>query len=129
MLAAAGMLGRVGRRQRRRQGADPAPPATTSDYADAEGNVLTLRDAVSAGTAGKLKKLESRAAASAEDQWQRRQELLFERLAVRWTISGLPLERQDELLGRYRMASGEERTWVRETLDAHVRERMPELTD
>ena len=128
MLAAAGIVGRVGRRQRRRQqGGAPAAPAATTDYTDAEGNVLTLRDSVSAGTAAKLHDLDARPAASAEDRWQRREELLFERLAVRWTIAGLPLERQDDLLGRYRMASPEERRWVRETVDAHVRARVPEL--
>ena len=55
-------------------------------------------------------------------------ELLFERLAVRWEIAGLPLEGQKELLGRYRMASPEERRAVREALAEHLRERHPEVT-
>ena len=46
---------------------------------------------------------------------------------MRWTIAGLPLERQDELLGRYRMASPEERAWVRDALREHVAENFPEL--
>jgi hypothetical protein len=37
----------------------------------------------------------------------------------------LPLEEQRELLGRYRMASAEERRWVREVLDEHLRTHMP----
>jgi hypothetical protein len=90
--------------------------------------VLTLRDAFSPGTLRQLEELDSRPAASAEDRWQRRVELLFERLAVSWEIAGLPLESQKELLGRYRMASAEERRWVRETLAEHLRTRHPDVT-
>lgn len=114
----------MGRRSRRREERDKAPRSTT-DYTDAEGNVLTLRDELSAGTRAKLDALEAKPAATAEDRWQRRGEFLFERLAVRWEISGLPLEGQRELLGRYRMASAEERRWVREVLDEHLRTHMP----
>ena len=91
----------MGRRQRRRrrQDADPSAPIATSDYTDDEGNVLTLRDELSAGTLRKLADLDARPAANAEDRWQRRVEFLFERLAVRWEIAGLPLEAQRELLG------------------------------
>ena len=67
--------------------------------------MLTLRDELSAGTLKKLGDLDAKPAADAEDRWQRRVEFLFERLAVRWEIAGLPLEGQKELLGRYRMAS------------------------
>jgi hypothetical protein len=120
----------MGRRQRRRargSGEAPAEPdAGTTDYADDEGNVLTLRDRLSAGTLRKLSAIDARPAASADDRWQRREELLFERLAVRWTIAGLPLEKQDELLGRYRMADSETRAWVRSTIDAHLAEKQPE---
>jgi hypothetical protein len=117
-------MGRRSRRRERSQG-PPAPRATT-DYTDAGGNVLTLRDELSAGTWAKLDALEAKPAASAEDRWQRRGEFLFERLAVRWEISGLPLEGQRELLGRYRMASADERRWVREVLDEHLRTHAPE---
>ena len=122
----------MGKRQRKRakggggSGADKVP-VTTTDYTDPEGNVLTLRDSVSAGTARTLRDIDASAASSTEDRWQRREELLFERFAVRWEIAGLPLEGQRELLGRYRMADGETRRWVRATLDAHVREKQPEL--
>jgi hypothetical protein len=123
----------MGRRSRRRaQGGAPGSPGgapeSTTDYRDAEGNVLTLRDELSAGTLRQLEQLESRPAASSEDRWQRRAELLFERLAVRWEIAGLPLEAQKELLGRYRMASADERRWVRETLGEHLRTRHPDVT-
>ena len=117
----------MGRRSRRRGGRDAVPAATT-DYSDAEGNVLTLRDALSEGTLRQLEQLDARPAASAEDRWQRRVELLFERLAVSWEIAGLPLASQKELLGRYRMASADERRWVRETLVEHLRTRHPDVT-
>ncbi len=116
----------MGKRARQR-GRDQAPTAPTSDYTDAEGNVLSLRDTVSSGTVAQIRRLDASPAASAEDRWQRREELLFERLAVRWTIAGLPLERQAELLGRYRMAGPEERRWVRGVIDRHLGERLPEL--
>jgi hypothetical protein len=117
----------MGRRSRKR-GARESAPAATTDYRDAEGNVLTLRDELTEGTLRQLERLDARPAASAEDQWQRRVELLFERLAVSWEIAGLPLESQKELLGRYRMASADERRWVRETLAEHLRTRHPGVT-
>jgi hypothetical protein len=116
----------MGRRQRRRAASERAPAATT-DYPDAGGDVLTLRDELTEGTRRALAKPDAAPAASAEDRRQRRTEMLFERLAVRWEIAGLPLEGQRELLARYRMADAATRTWVRETLDRHVAERWPEL--
>jgi hypothetical protein len=118
----------MGKRQRRRSKAAAPPPAATFDYPDAEGNVLTLRESVSAGTAAKLREPAGGAAASAEDRWQRRTELLFERFAVGWTIAGLPLTGQRELLGRYRMADPDTRRWVRDTLDEHIRRHQSELS-
>ena len=117
----------MGRRSRRR-GQQGSAPASTTEYRDAEGNVLTLRDELSAGTLRQLEQLDSKPAASAEDRWQRRVELLFERLAVSWEIAGLPLSSQKELLGRYRMASGDERRWVRETLSEHLADSHPDVT-
>jgi hypothetical protein len=119
----------VGRRSRRRarEARPEAAPSATSDYTDADGNVLTLRDELSAGTLRKLADLDAKPAASAEDRWQRRVEFLFERLAVRWEIAGLPLEGQKELLGRYRMASTDERRQVREALAEHLRGRYPDV--
>jgi hypothetical protein len=115
-------------RRRAREGRQPAAaPVSTTDYGYEEGNVLTLRDELSAGTLRKLAELEAKPAASAEDRWQRRVELLFERLAVRWEIAGLPLEGQKELLGRYRMASPGERQQVRRILAEHLAERHPEV--
>jgi hypothetical protein len=102
-------------------------PVPTSEYADPEGNVLTLRRELSGGTIRKLGEPPASAAASAEDAWARREEALFERLAVRWEIAGLPIEDQKTLLGRYRMASAEERRWVRATIARHLEEHIPEL--
>jgi hypothetical protein len=118
----------MGRRSRRRakEGAQgPSAPVSTTDYADEEGNVLTLRDELSAGTLRKLNDLDAKPAASAEDRWNRRVEFLFERLAVRWEIAGLPLEGQKELLGRFRLASAGERQHVRKALAEHLAERHP----
>jgi hypothetical protein len=118
----------MGRRQRRRgRESEPTALAATTDYRDAEGNVLTLRDELSAGTVAQLRRGESRAAASLDDIEARRFELLFERLAVRWEIAGLPLESQRELLGRLRMADPELRRWVRTTVTEHTRRTVPEL--
>jgi hypothetical protein len=99
----------------------------TTEHVDVEGNTLTLRDELTEGTLRRLRELDARPAATAEDRWQRRVEFLFERLAVRWEIAGLPLESQKELLGRYRMAGQEERRRVRELLAEHLRERYPDI--
>jgi hypothetical protein len=106
----------VGKRSRRR--GREAPVATT-DYADAEGNVLTLRDEISEGTRAKLREDAGRLAATTDDVWRRRTEMLFEHYAVRWEIAGLPLTKQKELLGRYRMADQATQAWVRDTIESH----------
>jgi hypothetical protein len=117
----------MGKRSRRRRREGGAEVAATTDYRDDDGNVLTLRDELSSGTLLKLADLDARPAASAEDRWQRRVEFLFERLAVRWEIAGLPLEGQKELLARFRMASPDERREVRAALAEHLRSRYPEI--
>jgi hypothetical protein len=117
----------VGRRARREQ----RLKAPNSDYRDPEGNLLTLRGSLTAGARREYSDLltarTATAAATREDLWQRALELLFERLAVRWVISEVPLERQQDLLARLRLATVEERAWVRETLRAHCAEYFPEL--
>ena len=110
------------RRRRERE------PVETVDYTDPEGNVLTLRQSLSDKTIRKINKPHRKDAASAEDVWARRQEMLFERLVVRWEISGLPLDDQKMLIGRYRMADSDEQQWVRETISAQVEQHLPELT-
>lgn len=101
-------------------------PLPVSLYTDAEGNQLELRGSLTA----KARTEYSSALAGGlhqDDAWQRATELLFERLAVSWTISGVRIDRQRELLGRYRMAGAEERRFVRDSLRAHVHENFPEL--
>jgi hypothetical protein len=112
------------RKQRRR----PRQKAATVDYTDPEGNVLTLRETLSAGTVRKLSEGPATAAATQDDAWRRRSELLFERLAVRWEIAGLPLADQKMLLGRYRMADADTQEWIRRTIVNHIEQFIPELS-
>jgi len=97
---------------------------------DAAGE-LVLRTVMSPGTraeyAALLRGERSRAAAAREDVWQRAVEFLFERLAVRWTVAGVATEGQSELLARFRAATRDERSAVREALRAHLLEHFPEL--
>jgi hypothetical protein len=111
------------RRQRR-----PRQKAPTVDYSDPEGNVLTLRQTLSAGTVAKLGEGPATAATTQDDAWRRRTEMLFERLAVRWEIAGLPLTDQKMLLGRLRMADAETQEWVRRTIAEHLDRFIPELS-
>ncbi len=106
----------------------PRQKTPTVEYVDAEGNKLTLRETLSAGTVAKLAEGPATAATTQDDAWRRRSELLFERLAVGWEIAGLPLEDQKLLLGRYRMADPATQQWVRETINEHLRRYIPELS-
>jgi hypothetical protein len=112
------------RRQKQRR---PRQKPATVEYRDEEGNLLVLRQSLSAGTIAKLVEGPATAATSQEDAWHRRSELLFERLAVSWEIAGLPLTDQKMLLGRYRMADSATQRWVRETITAHLEQYIPEL--
>jgi hypothetical protein len=119
----------VGKRSRRRAaGEAKAPPggAPQTDYEDSDGNVLRLRGALSAGSRRELAAARG-AGISQEDAEQRAFELLFERLAVSWTVAGVPTSGQRELLGRLRMATPAERQWVRETLREHCAESFPDV--
>lgn len=109
------------RRQKRRR-REPVPAV---DYTDPEGNVLSLRAELSPRTIAKIGEGPTGKAASSEDIWRRREEMLFERLAVGWEIAGLPLTDQAMLLGRYRMADSDTQRWVRETIGKHLDERFP----
>ena len=114
----------MAKRQRHRR----TQPVPILDYADAEGNVLSLRQSLSAGTIAKIGEAPASMASSLDDAWRRRTELLFERLAVRWEIAGLPLTEQAMLLGRYRMADADTQRWVRETIAVHLERHIPELS-
>jgi hypothetical protein len=112
----------VGRRHRQRE----KLAAPSSEYRDPDGNVLTLRGSLTPAARTEYAAVLS-GGLQQEDARQRATELLFERLAVSWTISGLEIKRQKELLGRYRMASQAERQFVREALREHVSKHFPEL--
>ena len=114
----------MAKRRKRR----PREKVATVDYVDHEGNVLSLRESLSAGTIAKIGEGPATAATSQDDAWRRRSELLFERLVVRWEIAGLPLDDQRMLLGRYRMAGAETQAWVRETIATHLERHIPELS-
>jgi hypothetical protein len=110
---------------RRRRDRAEAPRAPEHQYEDPEHGELVLRGSMTAGT--RRQYAETRAGRVREDGYQRAIEYLFERLAVRWTVGGVDYERQRELLGRFRMASAGERSFVLESLRAHVAECFPEL--
>lgn len=112
----------MAKRQRRER-----PKPASSDYRNPDGDVLTLRDSLSPGTLAQLKDPVGSVAATADDVWRRRTEMLFECLAVRWTIAELPLTKQKDLLARYRLADEETQRWVRETIEEHRRRKLPEL--
>ena len=112
----------MGKRHRQRE----RLRAPTSEYRDEEGNLLVLRGSMTPATRQAYADVLG-GGFSQEDAWHRAVEFLFERLAVRWTVAGLPLERQDELVGRYRMASQQERAWIRRVLREHVAEHFSDL--
>ena len=101
--------------------------APTSEYRSPDGDVLVLRGAMTPATRSQYAQVRA-GGLDQEDAWQRSVEFLFERLAVSWTIAGAePIERQKELLARYRFASRDERTWIRGVLREHLAEWFPDV--
>ncbi len=102
--------------------------APESEYRSPDGDVLALRGSMTPGTRREYTATMAGSPLSREDAWQRGVEFLFERLAVRWEIAGTePITRQKELLGRFRIASQDQRRWIRDVLRRHVAEHFPEL--
>jgi hypothetical protein len=101
--------------------------APESEYRDPDGNVLVLRGSMSPLTRHRYKAVLHDQSKLTEDSWQRAVEFLFERLVVRWVVFDIPTEGQGELLARYRMATQEERRWIRDVLREHLTEHFPEL--
>ncbi len=105
--------------------------APESTYSSPEHGELMLRGSMSPLTRHKYARIADPAnaglSATVEDVWARAVEFLFERLAVRWTINGVPTEGQQELLARYRVATNDERRWLRDVLREHCAEQFPEL--
>jgi hypothetical protein len=112
----------VGRRHRQRE----KLAAPVIEYRDDDDNVLALRSSLTPASRREYGAV-LHGGLEREDAWRRATELLFERLAVSWTIAGLEITRQNELLGRYRIASEAERQFVRGALREHVGEHFPEL--
>jgi len=101
--------------------------APESEYRSPQGDVLVLRGALTAKTRRQYHDVLHGNVLSQEDAWQRAIELLFERLAVRWVVSDVPTEGQRELLMRFRVATQDERRFVRDTLREHVAEHFPDV--
>ena len=115
----------MGRRSRQRGRADKLQ-APRSEYATTAGDVLVLRGALTPATRSHYAEVLA-GGLQREDARQRAIELLFEHLAVSWTISGVVTERPQRLLARYRMATAAEREFVLDALRTHVAEHFPEV--
>jgi hypothetical protein len=101
--------------------------APTTDYRDADGNVLTLRGAMSPLTRHKYASTLHDQRKTTDDSWHRAVEYLFERLVERWTIYDVPTEGQKALLQRYRIASPDEKRWIRDVLREHLAKHFPDV--
>lgn len=101
--------------------------AAPSDYEDADGNVLTLRGSMSPLTRRKYASILHDQRKSTDDSWQRAVEFLYERLVERWTIYDVPTDGQKELLQRYRIATSEERRWIRDVMREHLTIHFPDI--
>jgi hypothetical protein len=101
--------------------------APSTDYRDPDGNVLTLRGSMSPLTRRKYASTLHDQRRTTDDSWHRAVEFLFERLVERWTIFDVQTEGQKELLERYRIASPEEKRWIRDVLREHVATNFPDV--
>jgi hypothetical protein len=113
----------MGRRNRQRE----RLKAPTTPYRGEDGGVLELRGSMTPATRREYAAVLHDTSRTTEDSWQRAVEFLFERLAVRWTVHDVPTEGQRELLARYRVATQDERRFVRDTLRAHLAEHFPDV--
>ena len=111
----------MGRRSRQRD----KEKAPTSTYSSG-GSTLVLRGSLTPATRRDYAALVA-GGSTREDTWHRAVEFLFERLAVRWTVEGVEWTKQKEVLARFRVASTEERAWVRDVLREHVAEWFPDV--
>lgn len=119
-------MGKRNRQRQRAAGTADQLSASSTTYTDPEAGELELRGSLSPAARREYATVLA-GGLNQEDAWQRATELLFERLAVSWTIAGLKIERQKELVGRYRMASRDERRFVRDSLRRHMTENFPEM--
>lgn len=125
----------MGRRSRKRAaaGANELPPleAPEERHEGPDGAELVLRGVLTAKSRARVAAAgdpaQARAAATRDDVDARRVELLFELLAVRWTIGGVPAEGPKDLLQRFRAATREERAFVQDALRRHCAEWFPDV--
>jgi hypothetical protein len=115
----------MGKRARRRGAVDKLA-APESAYTSAGGDELVLRGAMTPKTRSQYASV-LHGGLEQEDAWQRAVEFLFERLAVRWVVSDVPTEGQKALLMRFRVATPDERRWIRDVLREHLAEHFPDL--
>ena len=115
----------MGKRARRR-GATERLSAPESAYTAPGGDELVLRGSMTPKTRSQYASV-LHGGLQHEDAWQRAVEFLFERLAVRWTIAGVPTEGSKALLMRFRAATQDERRWIRDVLREHVAEHFPDV--
>lgn len=101
--------------------------APTTDYRDADGNILTLRGSMSPLTRRKYAGTLHDQRRTTDDSWHRAVEFLFERLVERWTVYDVPTEGQRELLARYRIATPGEKRWIRDVLREHLAAHFPDV--
>ena len=101
--------------------------APTTEYRSPDGDVLVLRGSMTPGTRQEYAAAVGGSPLSQEDAWHRAVEFLFERLAVSWTVAGVETAKQKELLMRFRVASADERAWIRDVLREHLAEWFPDM--
>jgi hypothetical protein len=109
-----------------------APELPTVPYPSPDGRmVLDLRCAMTPRTrtlyAETVGGSIGQAAMTREDVWHRAVEFLFERLVVGWSVDDVPTTGQKALIARFRVASAEERAWIRVVLREHLGEWFPEM--
>ena len=115
----------MGKRARRRGAVDKLE-APESAYTSPAGDTLVLRGAMTPKTRSQYASA-LHGGLQQEDAWQRAVEFLFERLAVRWVVSDVPTEGQKALLMRFRVATHDERRWIRDVLREHLAEHFPDV--
>ncbi|MBJ7328782.1 MAG: hypothetical protein JHC95_02725 [Solirubrobacteraceae bacterium] len=101
--------------------------APTSTYDGGDAGALELRGSMTPATRLEYAETLHDLSRQTEDSWHRAVEFLFERLAVTWTISDVTTKGQKPLLMRFRMATQEERAFIRDALRQHLAEWFPDL--
>jgi hypothetical protein len=115
----------MGKRARRRGAVDKLA-APEASYTSPGGDELVLRGAMTPKKRAQYASV-LHGGHEQEDAWQRAVEFLFERLAVRWVVSAVPTEGQKALLMRFRVATRDERRWIRDVLREHLAEHFPDV--